>query len=76
MIDPLNERAWEGLFYKKCLGWEFKFAFLPKRCNITGKKIWLEYGYRGEAWFRFGDHMDREVRWHNKIEHIVWKLKR
>jgi hypothetical protein len=54
---------------------EFKFAWLPKKCHISGKRIWLEYGYRltriitgpGDSLF--------EYRWHDKIEHMIWKLK-
>ena len=62
-------------FYERMIGTELKFAWLPKTCSLTSKRIWLEYGYRmtriiigpGESIF--------EYRWHDKIEHIIWKLK-
>jgi hypothetical protein len=62
-------------FYERMIGTELKFAWLPKTCSLTSKRIWLKYGYRmtriiigpGESIF--------EYRWHDKIEHIIWKLK-
>lgn len=72
-----DQSVWDAMFYNKCAGWELKFAFLPKRCDVTGRKIWLEYAYRGSAWFRVGDiDIQEEIRWHDKLEHIIWKLKR
>jgi hypothetical protein len=63
-------------FYERMIGTEYKFAWLPHRCDISGKRIWLEYAYRmtriitgpGESIF--------EYRWHDKNTHIMWKLKR
>jgi hypothetical protein len=63
-------------FYDKIIGTELKFAWLPKRCDISGERIWLKYGYRltriitgpGESIF--------EYRWHDKNTHIMWKLTR
>jgi hypothetical protein len=81
-------------FHNKCLGWELKFALLPKYCILSGKKIWLKFGYKGTAmhfgpgkiWLKFGYkgtamHFGPgdpvfEHHWHDKNEHIVWKLKR
>jgi hypothetical protein len=63
-------------FYDKIIGTELKFAWLPKTCDISGKRIWLKKGYRmtriitgpGESIF--------EYRWHDKNTHIMWKLTR
>jgi len=63
-------------FYERMIGTEYKFAWLPHRCDISGKRIWLEYAYRmtriitgpGESIF--------EYRWHDKNTHIMWKLTR
>jgi len=62
-------------FYERMIGTELKFAWLPETCALTGKRIWLKKAYRmtriitgpGESIF--------EYRWHDKIEHIIWKLK-
>ena len=64
-------------FIDRCLGWELKFAWFPEKCHITEKKIWLKYAYRGTAMYRTGDiTFAYEYRWHDKIEHIIWQLKK
>lgn len=70
----LSEGDW--IFYKKCAGWQLRFALLPRTCNISGRRIWLEYAYRGTAFYRVEDAIIvKEHKWHDKIEHIIWKLK-
>ena len=70
----LDEIEWH--FYKTGPQWEYKFAYLPKRCNLTGKRIWLKKAYRGEARYRAGDfHILYEYRWHDRHEHLIWTLK-
>lgn len=63
-------------FYDKCLGAQLKFAWLPKTCYISGKTIWLKYGYRMTRMITGPGDPIFEHRWHDKIEHIIWKLKR
>jgi len=73
---PLDQVQSYDYFYEKVIGTELKFAWLPETCHLSGKRIWLKYGYRmtriitgpGESIF--------EYRWHDKMEHIVWKLTR
>ena len=63
-------------FYERMIGTEYKFAWLPETCYLTGKRIWLKKAYRltriitgpGESIF--------EYRWHDKNAHIIWQLKR
>lgn len=69
----LSEADWH--FYKKCAGWEYKFSLLPRRCSLSGKRIWLKKAYRGTAFYRTMDiHIISEHKWHDKDEHIVWVL--
>jgi hypothetical protein len=69
-----SHKAMKEIFYDRCRGWELKFAFLPKQCFRSGKKIWLKYGYRGIAlWTGPGDPMP-ETQWHDKDEHLIWLL--
>jgi hypothetical protein len=63
-------------FYDKLIGTELKFAWLPKLCHISGKRIWLEYGYRMTRIITGPGDPILEHRWHDKMEHIVWKLTR
>ena len=63
-------------FYDKLLGTELKFAWLPQTCHISGKIIWLKYGYRMTRMITGPGDPIFEHRWHDKMEHIIWKLKR
>jgi hypothetical protein len=73
---PLDQVQSYDYFYDRMIGTELKFAWLPKTCALTSKRIWLEYAYRmtriitgpGESIF--------EYRWHDKNTHIMWMLKR
>jgi hypothetical protein len=62
-------------FYNKA-EWKLTFALWPRRCKISNKRIWLKYGYEGTAmWTGPGDPV-YETHWHDKIEHIIFQLKR
>jgi len=63
------------VFYGRCLGAELKFAWLPETCYISKKRIWLKYGYRMTRMITGPGDTIFEYRWHDKIEHIIWKLK-
>jgi len=61
----------EEYFNKRAI-WNWEFAWLPHKCELSGKRIWLKYAYRGEC--RIGDYMDPvDVRWRTTENHI-WKL--
>lgn len=63
-------------FYDRVIGTELKFAWLPKICEISGKKIWLKRGYRLTRMITGPGDIIFEYRWHDKNAHIVWKLTR
>jgi len=61
-------------FYLKA-EWKLRFAWLPHRCMITNRRVWLEFAYCGTAmWTGPGDPV-YETQWHNKQEHLIWALK-
>ena len=70
----------DGLFrldtsYRRYVGWELKFVWWPTECCISGKKLWLEYAYRATNVFTGpGEPVIQHI-WHDKMEHIIWKLK-
>jgi hypothetical protein len=66
----------DDYFYRRCIGWRLKFTFFPKYCDLSGKKIWLKLGYEGYAMFIGSGDIVFEHRWHDKHEHIIWKLKK
>ena len=49
-----------------------RFAFLPHKCHLTGRKIWLEWAIRGEL----NDLSARykEFRWYDKFEYLNWAI--
>jgi hypothetical protein len=66
----------EQMFYDKLIGEQLKFAWLPVKCSISGKSIWLTYGYKLTALYTGPSQPLFEHKWHDKNEHIIWKLKR
>jgi len=62
-------------FKSRCIGTELEFAFLPRKCRLTNKFIWLEYAYKQTAmWTGPEDHLF-EYRWYNKDEFLIARLK-
>lgn len=63
--DPFNNRA------------EFKsmYLFWPRRCYISGKRLWLTHVYQGTAvWHGPGTPLE-EHRYYDKAEYLMWTLK-
>lgn len=55
--------------------WTMEFAWLPHRCDITQRIIWLQLAYCGRArWTGPGDDAV-ETRWHERHEHLIYALK-
>lgn len=77
-MTTYNENNW--MFYSNCK-WKLKFAWFPKRCDISNRLIWLETGYKGVfTWKQLVDMgMNKitlsETRWITKTEFIIGKLK-
>lgn len=74
-LDSLNYARRDDFYGNRYLGAKYTFAWLPKRCDISGKYIWLKHGYKLTAiWHGPGSSVFEE-RWHDSTEHIIWKLK-
>ena len=56
--------------------WQLKFMWWPKRCSLSDKRLWLCWAYKGTAMYTGPGEPVFEYRYHDKLEHIVWKLKR
>jgi hypothetical protein len=71
---PLDQVQSYDYFYDRVVGTEYKFAWFPKTCHISGKRIWFEWSYR--LTFMWNDPFEPafEYRWHDKNAHIIWKL--
>jgi hypothetical protein len=61
-------------FYKKAV-WYYKFAWLPHRCNITNRRIWLTCAYQGIAVYTGPGEPVFEKKWIGKEEFMIARLK-
>ena len=62
-------------FKSHCIGTGLEFAWLPKRCYITKKVLWLKFAYKQTAmWTGPGDSLF-EYRWYAREEFVIAKLK-
>jgi len=74
---PLDSMGHTSEFNRNSyLGAELKFVWLPERCNLTGKRIWLVKAYRLTSIWHGPDAAVLEHSWHDKNTHIMWLLKR
>jgi hypothetical protein len=55
--------------------WQLKFCWLPKRCYISGKKLWGKQAYYGERWITGPGEPIMEPYWIEKSEFLIWNLK-
>lgn len=55
--------------------WELRFCWLPKRCAISKRHIWLKRAYRGRRVIIGPGEPVFLYWWHDKNEHLIWKLK-
>ena len=77
MLDyPISDDVFYNNALRRGLGSTLKFAWLPKTCVLSGKSIWLKYGYRVTAMWTGPGEAIFEHKWHDKNTHIMWLLKR
>jgi len=73
---PKSSTEADWMFHKTAT-WTKDFAWLPHRCMLTKKIIWLKNAYKGTAIYGFYDNVTTtEYGWHDKHEHIIWELQR
>lgn len=62
-------------FKRKCIGTELVFAWLPKTCTLTGKRLWFTHAYKQTAmWTGPGESLF-EYRWYKKEEFLIASIK-
>jgi hypothetical protein len=62
-------------FYDRAI-WRLRFLWCPKRSAITGRWLWLRQVYEGTAMYHGPGEAVFEFRYHEKIEHLIWSLKK
>ena len=55
--------------------WRLAFAWIPHRCVISNRIIWLRFGYMGTATWTGPGTPVHEYNWHTVEEHLIWRLK-
>jgi len=55
--------------------WKSKFSIVPRRCSISGKRIWLESAYCGTRTITGPGIPIIEHYWVRCDEFIIWNLK-
>lgn len=54
--------------------WRLKISIWPRRCEVSGRSIWLRHAYRGVAtWTGPGDPV-HEVKWISVEEFLFGKI--
>jgi len=62
-------------FYRKAV-WRERFAWWPRRCNISNKRIWLKKCMMGVAMWTGPGEPVFEFKWHDSKEHLFFLLSR
>jgi hypothetical protein len=61
---------------KRASGWQLKFCWLPKKCQISKKNLWGRFAYQGYNVFTGPGDPIVEYYWIDKNEFLIWSLKR
>lgn len=58
---------------------KLRFCFLPKTCQLSGKKLWLTKAYKISQTYRarpgFPEKVITYTHWADQAQYIIWKLK-
>jgi len=71
-IQTTPSKDWE---LQRVFDWKLKLCWWPKRCYLTGKKLWSCYAYHGERWITGPGEPVVEHYWIDKTEFLIWNLK-
>jgi len=56
--------------------WKLKLCWFPKKCYLSGKKIWGKYAYHGERWITGPGEPIVVNYWIDRNEFLIWKIKK
>ena len=69
-----REKDHDTYFYSKAV-WVKRFAWWPKRCDCSGRWLWLQRVMMGVAMYTGPGDPVFEFRWHDAKEHVMFLLK-
>lgn len=56
--------------------WELRFCWFNRKCEESGRNLWLKYAYRGRKTFRAGDnYFITNDKWLDKTEFLIKRIK-
>jgi hypothetical protein len=72
---PLDHSFDNDSFKRRCIGWQRKISFLPRKCYYTGKSIWLKKAYKGTEMITGPGTPVFDHRWVHPQEYLFLKIK-
>jgi len=73
----LSRMSDEADYFEEQAAWQLCYVLWPRRCDISGCKLWPgTLAYRGRAMYTGPGEPIFETRWHDRLQHIIWEIKR
>jgi hypothetical protein len=69
----MNSGYLDDMFYRRAI-WYLKFAWLPKTCDFSRKRIWFRRAYRGLVMYAGPGEPVIEYRWIAKEQFLFARL--
>jgi len=70
-----NQQFDEAEYHKSISKWYLTFAWLPNRCSISGKLIWLKYAYSSTVRYGGPGGAGKTTIWRSEREHLIQLIK-
>ena len=70
MYEDWHERA-----FRERAKWQVRYLWWPKRCSLSGQRLWFCRAYKGVAMWTGPDEPVYETKYHGSAEHLIWLLK-
>jgi hypothetical protein len=62
-------------FIRRCIGWELRWSFLPRKCFYTNRSLWLKQAYMGTSILTGPGDPIFDYRWIDQKEYLFLKIK-
>jgi hypothetical protein len=62
-------------FKRRCIGWQRKISYWPRKCHYTGKSIWFKKAYQGTEMITGPGTPIFEHRWVHPDDYLFLKIK-
>lgn len=63
----------DEIFYQRAV-WYLKFSWLPKRCCLSNRQLWLRFAYQGTAMYSGPGSCVFEYKWIAKEQFLFARL--